>query len=113
MKKAYLISLFAFLIFFAVSAQKSTILLKDSFKHITLSGDQIEVNIIEDNSYAIVSEGIPVDGIYFNLKNGLLDIYLKKGTISGKESLSILFPTGKPVPKVISLSEWVSLDLEE
>ncbi|RNC90252.1 MAG: hypothetical protein ED555_12625 [Allomuricauda sp.] len=113
MRKAYTFCFLSLFLCFSVAAQKATINLKEGFHHIGLKGKKMNINLLEDDSYAIVTNGIPLDDIYYNLQNGLLDIYITKTEMSGKESLVILYPRGEKVPKVVGLSEWASLASKE
>lgn len=113
MKNRYLLCLLQCFIFCSIYSQKATIDLKDGFEHINLNGKRIEVKVVEYDTYAIVTEGIPSDGMYFNLINGLLDIHVTKKDMDGKESLVILYPKGKQVPKIVDLSEWVAIERKD
>jgi hypothetical protein len=100
-------------VFSSLTAQKATIDLKNGFQYINLNDDKIHIEFLAHDKFAIATNGIPVNNIYFNLKNELLDIHLKKQELTGEETIVILYPKNKPAPKVVTLSEWVSIDTQD
>ncbi|MEN1784166.1 MAG: hypothetical protein AAGF77_03410 [Bacteroidota bacterium] len=102
MTKNYL-SLFSLLTLCSLHAQRSTIVLQEGFEYIAIAEAHIDFYLVAHDNYTIVTDGIPLNGISFEIHSGVLDLRLHKEAYDGQESLVILFPEDAPVPKMLCM----------
>lgn len=57
--------------------------------------------MLEDQCYAIVTDGIPMESLDYKIEKGILTIRFPKGDYKEKRSLVILYPKGHKAPKVL------------
>ena len=110
MLKIYLSSILSFFFFCSVSAQKATTLFEKGFEYINLCGTNIKINFLADDKYAIVTNGLAFDELYFSLNQGIFNIDVRKKQLTGSETLVILYPEGRTIPKVIVQSQQLALN---
>ncbi len=93
-----------FLNLITTTAQRVTSDLAEGFEYVSVSGENSIFYMVEDQRYAIVTEDIPMESLYFKIENGILTIHLPKDGCPKKKSLVLLYPRGNQVPKVINTS---------
>ena len=113
MIKTYLCNFLCLFLFCTVTAQRATFELKNAFSYVHLKGKKINIIFLEDETYAIVTEGIPINDINYNLQNGLLSICIEKRQRKNNENLVILYPKDSPIPKAVISSEWATLNFNQ
>lgn len=93
-----------FLNLITTTAQRITSDLNEGFEYVLVRGENSIFYMVEDQRYAIVTEGIPRESLYFKIEKGILTIHLPKDGCAKKKSLVLLYPRGNQVPKVINTS---------
>ena len=100
-KTLLLFSITFLLRFTAASAQRVTSNLEESFTYVSVIGEKTTFYILEDQSYAIVTDGIPMENLDYKIEKGILTIRLPKDDYKEKISLVLLYPKGNRAPQVI------------
>ena len=101
LKNLPLFSITFLLHFTTATAQRITSNLTEGFKYVSITGEKTIFYMLEDQRYAIVTDGIPMEGLDYKVKKGILTIHLLKDDHKTKKSLVLLYPKGNQVPKVI------------
>ncbi|MEO0573643.1 MAG: hypothetical protein AAF039_18215 [Bacteroidota bacterium] len=100
--KTLLLLSIVFLLFLSTAtAQRITSNLGEGFTHVSVRGEKAVFYMLEDQRYAIVTDGIPMESLEYKVEKGILTIHLPKDNNKAKKSLVLLYPKGKQVPKVI------------
>ncbi|MEM1338209.1 MAG: hypothetical protein AAF634_17385 [Bacteroidota bacterium] len=86
------------------TAQRITSDLAEGFEYVSVRGENPIFYLVEDQRYAIVTEGIPLESLHFKIEKGILTIHMPKEGCHEKKSLVLLYPRGNQVPKVINTS---------
>lgn len=94
-----------------VNAQRITSNLKEGFKYVSVRSGKTIFYMLEDRRYAIVTDGIPMQSLDYEVENDVLIIHLPKDFNTTKKSLVLLYPKGNQVPKVLVPSENVLFQL--
>ena len=85
----------------SATAQHITTNLLEGFTYVSVRGEKTIFYMLEDDRYAIVTDGIPIGNLNYKVEKGILTIHLTKDSYEGKKSLVLLYPKGNQVPKVI------------
>ncbi len=83
------------------NAQRITSNLAEGFKYVSIRGPKTIFYMLEDQRYAIVTDGIPLESLDYKVEKGILTIHLPEYGYKAKKSLVLLYPEGNQVPKVI------------
>ncbi len=83
------------------TAQRMTSNLAEGFTYVSVRGEKTIFYMLEDQRYAIVTDGIPMESLDYKVEKGILTIHLPKDGNWAKKSLVLLYPKGNQVPKVI------------
>ena len=101
LKTLLLCGIFILLHLTTAVAQRITSNLVEGFKYVSVCGEQTIFYMLEDNHYAIVTDGIPMENLNYKVEKGILTIHLPKDSYNAKTSLVLLYPKGNQVPKII------------
>lgn len=88
-----------------VSAQRITLDLAEGFDYVSVGNQKTIFYMLEDKRHAIVTEGIPMENLYYKVEKGILTIHWTKEGCKAKKSLVLLYPKGNEVPKIIHIPE--------
>nr|WP_299339859.1 hypothetical protein [Allomuricauda sp.] len=94
----------SFLNLITTTAQRITSDLAEGFEYVSVRGENSIFYMVEDQRYAIVTEGIPMESLNFKIEKGILTIHVPKEGCHEKKSLVLLYPKGNQVPKIINTS---------
>lgn len=86
----------------SATAQRITSNLAEDFKYVSVQGAKTIFYMLEDERYAIVTDGIPMEDFYYEVEKEVLTIHLPKKNYKTKKSLVLLYPKGNQVPRVIT-----------
>lgn len=101
--KNLLLSIITILLQFTLAtSQRIRSNLAEDFTCVSVQGAKTIFYLLEDERYAIVTDGILMENLYYEVEKGILTIYLAKEGFKVQNSLVLLYPKGNQVPKVIN-----------
>ncbi|MDT0608044.1 hypothetical protein [Croceitalea rosinachiae] len=110
-KAIFLCGIFVIINLTTLNAQRITSNLKEGFKYVSVHGKKMIFYMLEDQRYALVTDGIPLESLDYEVEKDTLIINLPEDYNRTKNSLVLLYPKGNQVPRVLESSENVLVQL--
>lgn len=111
LKTIFLCSIAAIINLTALNAQRITSNLQEGFKYVSVRGEKTIFYMLEDQRYAIVTDGIPMESLEYEVEKDVLIIRLTKDYHTTKKSMVLLYPKGNQVPRVLNPTENMQIKL--